>query len=79
MVKKELTLKNAPSGSTFTIKKLTGPCSQKLREMGFCEGLNITKVNNNKCILCSICGSKYAICKYFSSHVHLSENQSQDL
>jgi Fe2+ transport system protein FeoA len=78
MVKKELTLEDAPTGCTFTIKSLTGPCSRELREMGFCEGLNVTKVTNNNCVLCNICGAKYAICKDFCSCVHLNENQSQN-
>lgn len=72
-----ITLKNAPTGS-FKIDCLTGSHCQKLREFGFCEGLNITKLKEGSSIVCNVCDAKYAISKDLSSCVVLNENQSQD-
>ena len=47
--------------------------------MGFCEGLELKKITNDKCILCTICGAKFAISKKLSCDVMLNETQSQDL
>ena len=74
---KELTLKNAPLGKLFKIKNVTGEACLKLREAGFCEGLDLCKISNDRCILCSICGTKYAISKDLSDSVVLNENPTQ--
>ena len=47
--------------------------------MGFCEGLELQKITNDKCILCNICGAKFAISKELGCDVMINENQSQDL
>lgn len=71
----DFTLENAPIGKSFEIKNITGEYCIKLREIGFCEGLDLCKISENKCILCSICGARYAISKKLSSSIVLNENQ----
>jgi len=77
-VKPNLTLKNAPTGEKLLIESLSGDCCQKLREFGFCEGLDVCKISEKQCILCSVCGIKYAISKELSARIILNENQYQD-
>jgi len=75
----KITLKNAEIGDSLEICQLSGDKCQKLREIGFCEGLILKKLSGGSCILCSICGAKYAISEQLSESVVLNENQSQDL
>ena len=65
-------------GKNLFIESLSGDCCQKLREFGFCEGLGVCKISEKQCILCSVCGIKYAISKKLSAGVILNENQYQD-
>ena len=69
-----ITLKNAEIGDSLEISQLSGDKCQKLREMGFCEGLILRKLSGGSCILCSICGAKYAISEKLSENVVLNEN-----
>ena len=73
-----MTLKNASVGKNLKIEALTGDYCQKLREMGFCEGLDVCKLSDDRCVVCSICNVKYAISKDLSSSVVLNENQYQN-
>lgn len=74
----KITLKNAEVGKNMTITSLCGASCIKLREIGFCEGLDICKLKNDKNIICDICGIKYAISEDLSDSVELTENQPQD-
>jgi len=74
-----ISLNDAPTGKNLEIKQIKGKSCQKLREMGFCEGLELQKMTNDKCILCNICGAKFAISKELGCDVMINENQSQDL
>ena len=69
-----ITLKNAEVGDSLEICQLSGDKCAKLREMGFCEGLMLRKLSEGSCILCSICGAKYAISEKLSENVVLNEN-----
>jgi ferrous iron transport protein A len=73
----KITLKNAEIGDSLEICQLSGQKCAKLREIGFCEGLTVKKISNGSCILCSICGAKYAISKKLSGDVILNENPTQ--
>jgi ferrous iron transport protein A len=77
-MRKKITLKNAPTGVNFLIDDIVGDHCLKLREKGFCEGLCICKLKDNKNILCNVCGTKYAISQDLSSDIKLIENQSED-
>ena len=74
-----ISLNDAPTGKNLEIKEIKGKSCQKLREMGFCEGLELQKMTDDKCILCTICGTKFAISKELGCDVMINENQSQDL
>lgn len=77
-MEEKITLKCAETGKNMTIISLSGPNCIKLREVGFCEGLNVCKLNNDTNIICDICGVKYAIHEDLSQNIELSESQSQD-
>jgi hypothetical protein len=78
-MKKRITLKNAPTGVNFLIDHVIGDSCLKLREHGFCEGLSICKLKNNRNILCDICGTKYSISQDLSDDIELNEIQPEDL
>ena len=74
----KITLKNAQIGDSLEICQLKGEECQRLREMGFCEGLILRKISGGSCILCSICGAKFAISNDLCDDVILNENQCQN-
>lgn len=77
-MKKRITLKNAPTGVNFIIDHVVGKDCLKLREVGFCEGLCVCKLKNDRNIICDVCGTKYAISQELSGDIELSESQSLD-
>lgn len=74
----KITLKNVEVGKNMKIASLCGQYCIKLREVGFCEGLDICKLNNNENIICDVCGIKYVISEDLSSDIELNETQYQD-
>lgn len=74
-MEEKITLKNAAIGDSLEICQLSGDNCQKLREAGFCEGLILRKLSEGSCILCSICGAKYAICEELCENVILNGSQ----
>jgi Fe2+ transport system protein FeoA len=57
-----MNLAGAKTNTKVTITSLSGSCSN-LRDLGFCEKLNITKLQNGKNIICVLCGAKIALSK----------------
>ena len=55
-----MNLNQAAINNTVTIIALSGNCD-RLREWGFCENLNITKLQCGKNIICNLCGAKVAL------------------
>ncbi len=66
---------DAPTGVNFTIKNVTGQNCEKLKNHGFCEGINLRKIKDSTNVLCSLCGVKYAISKNLCQDIILNENQ----
>ena len=73
----KITLKNVEIGKNMKIVSLCGQSCIKLREVGFCEGLDICKLKDNDNIICDVCGIRYAISEDLSEDIELSENQHQ--
>lgn len=68
-----MNLNQADINSIVTIISLSGNC-EKLREWGFCENLNITKLQCGKNIICNLCGAKVAISCDLAQNVIVEKN-----
>lgn len=55
------------------ISCLSGSCDS-LRDLGFCEKLKITKLQQGKNIVCMLCGTKVAISKDLAQKVIVQED-----
>lgn len=68
-----MNLTEVKTNANVTITSLSGSCSN-LRDLGFCEKLNITKLQNGKNIICILCGAKIALSKNLAQHVIVEED-----
>lgn len=71
-----MNLNDVRSNNKVTIISLSGGCNS-LRDMGFCEKLNIIKLQGGKNIICMLCGAKIAISKDLAKHI-IVEDQALD-
>ena len=71
-----MNLNEAKINSRTTITSLSGSCNS-LRDLGFCERLNVVKLQEGKNIICMLCGAKTAISKDLAQHV-IVEDQTLD-
>ena len=71
-----MNLNDIKNNDRVTISSLSGSCSS-LRDLGFCEKLNVTKLLSGKNIVCLVCGAKIAISKDLAQHV-IVEDQTLD-
>ena len=67
-----LTLSQASVGCDFTIKVVDGPQCARLRDLGFCESLQIRKLADGRNMICSVCGTRLAISRELAEQVKLS-------
>ncbi|WP_234042120.1 FeoA family protein [Persicirhabdus sediminis] len=56
-----MTLSQASAGCQLRIRQLAGPECKRLREMGFCEEMQICKLSNGRNMICSACGTRLAV------------------
>jgi hypothetical protein len=71
-----MNLNDVKNNDRVTITSLSGSCIS-LRDLGFCEKLNVTKLLGGKNIVCLVCGAKIAISKDLAQHV-IVEDQTLD-
>lgn len=64
-----MTLSQARVGCDMRIRLLEGPSCERLRNMGFCEQLQVRKLSGGRNLLCSVCGTRLAISKELADHV----------
>jgi ferrous iron transport protein A len=64
-----LTLNQVQVGSDARIEVLNGPCSERLRELGFCEQCLVRKLSGGRNLICSICGTRMAISRELAEQV----------
>lgn len=64
-----MTLSQAGVGCDVRIRLLSGPSCDRLRDMGFCEQLQIRKLANGRNLICSVCGTRLAISKDLADQV----------
>ncbi|WP_026292712.1 FeoA family protein [Rubritalea marina] len=57
----KMTLSQARPGRLFRVKALEGTCCSRLRQMGFCEAMEVRKLSDGQNMLCTLCGTKLAL------------------
>ncbi|MFT4546884.1 MAG: ferrous iron transport protein A [Verrucomicrobiales bacterium] len=71
-VNSSLTLSEAGVGRDFTIRVVDGPHCERLRDMGFCESLQVRKLSDGRNLICSVCGTRMAISRELAEEVKVS-------
>jgi len=64
-----ITLSKASAGCKLRIRQLAGSACQRLREIGFCEELEISKISDGRNMICSVCGTRLALSKKLGDQV----------
>jgi len=54
-------LSHAAVGCDFHIRFLEGPACEQLRQLGFCETLQVRKLADGRNLICSLCGTRLAL------------------
>ena len=67
-----MTLSQASVGCDFMIKVVDGPQCDRLRDLGFCESLQVRKLANGRNLICSVCGTRMAISRELAEQVQVS-------
>ncbi len=67
-----MTLNQVKVGCDVQIRILSGPGCDRLRDMGFCEELQLRKLTSGRNMICSICGTRLAISKELAEQVLVS-------
>lgn len=68
-----MTLSKASAGCQLRIRQLEGGSCQRLREIGFCEELEICKLSDGRNMICSVCGTRLALSKKLGDQVLVEE------
>ncbi len=64
-----MTLSKASAGCQLRIRHLAGSACKRLREIGFCEELEICKLSDGRNMICSVCGTRLALSKKLGDQV----------
>ena len=64
-----MTLNQAEVGCDMQIRVLSGPGCERLRDLGFCEQLQVRKIAGGRNLICSICGTRMAISRELAEQV----------
>ncbi len=64
-----MTLSKASAGCQLRIRQLAGSSCKRLREIGFCEELEICKLSDGRNMICSVCGTRLALSKKLGDQV----------
>jgi ferrous iron transport protein A len=70
-----MTLNQARVGCDVQIRVLSGPGCDRLRDLGFCEELQVRKLAGGRNLICSICGTRMAISRELAEQVIVSPVQ----
>lgn len=65
-------LAQATVGCDFRIRFLAGPACEQLRNLGFCESLEVRKITNGRNLVCSVCGTRLALSRELAAQVIVS-------
>lgn len=64
-----MTLSQARVGCDVQIRVLNGPGCDRLRDLGFCEQLQVRKLAGGRNLICSVCGTRMAISRDLADQV----------
>lgn len=64
-----MTLNQVGVGCDVRIRVLNGPACERLRDMGFCEQLQVRKLAGGRNLICSVCGTRLAISRELAEQV----------
>ncbi|MEX1048004.1 MAG: FeoA family protein [Akkermansiaceae bacterium] len=64
-----MTLNQAKVGSDVRIQVLSGPGCERLRDLGFCEQIQVRKLAGGRNLICSVCGTRMAISRKLAEQV----------
>jgi len=64
-----MTLNQVGVGCDVTIRILSGPGCDRLRDLGFCEQLQVRKLAGGRNLICSVCGTRMAISRELAEQV----------
>jgi ferrous iron transport protein A len=64
-----ITLSKAKAGCMLRICKLEGSECRRLREIGFCEEMQLCKLSNGRNMICAMCGTKLAVSRKLGDQV----------
>jgi ferrous iron transport protein A len=62
-------LTQAQVGCDFQIQHVNGPACDQLRNLGFCESLQVRKLANGRNLVCSVCGTRIALSSELAEQV----------
>lgn len=64
-----MTLNQVGVGCDVRIRVLSGPQCDRLRDLGFCEQLQVRKLAGGRNLICSVCGTRMAISRDLAEQV----------
>ncbi len=67
-----MTLNQVRVGCDVQIRFLSGPGCDRLRDLGFCEQLQVRKLAGGRNLICSVCGTRMAISRELAEQVLVS-------
>ena len=65
-------LAQAQVGCDFQIRYLEGPACDQLRNLGFCETLQVRKLAGGRNLICSVCGTRLAVSRDLADQIKVS-------
>jgi len=71
-VTRSLTLNEVGLNCDVRISSLDGPACDRLRDLGFCEQMQLRKISNGRNLVCTVCGAKMAISRELADQILVS-------
>lgn len=72
IAERPVTLNQVGVNCDVRISSLTGPACERLRDLGFCEQMQLRKISNGRNLVCTVCGAKMAISRELAEQVLVS-------
>lgn len=67
-----VTLNEVGVNCDVRISSIAGPACERLRDLGFCEQMQLRKISNGRNLVCTVCGAKMAISRELAEQVLVS-------
>jgi len=67
-----VSLNQADIGCDVRIESISGPGCERLRDMGFCEQIQLRKLSSGRNLICSVCGTRLAISRELAEQVRVA-------